>query len=63
MPTRAVGEVANECITLPLSQIILVGAIEFSRGSLVIMDSVKLVQIAGFDENYPHPRLQKERKA
>ena len=79
----AVGEAANQCITLPLSQIILadalgmtpvhinrvlkelrlLGAMELSRGSLVIMDPIKLVQIAGFDENYLHRRLQKERKA
>ena len=78
----AVGEAANQCITLPLSQIILadaigmtpvhinrvlrelrlLGAMELSRGSLVIMDPAKLVQIAGFDENYLHRRLQKERR-
>ena len=36
------------------------GAMSFSRGSLQVIDPVKLVQIAGFDENYLH-RRQKQR--
>lgn len=32
------------------------GAMAFSRGSLRVIDPVKLVQIAGFDENYLHRR-------
>ena len=32
------------------------GAMSFSRGSLRVLDPVKLVQIAGFDENYLHRR-------
>lgn len=33
------------------------GAMSFSRGSLTVLDPIKLVQIAGFDENYLHRRL------
>ena len=32
------------------------GAMSFSRGNLRVLDPVKLVQIAGFDENYLHRR-------
>ncbi len=32
------------------------GVMELSRGSLRILDPVKLVQVAGFDENYLHRR-------
>lgn len=32
------------------------GAMSFSRGYLHVLDPVKLVQIAGFDENYLHRR-------
>ena len=34
------------------------GAMAIKRGSVTIMDPVKLVQIAGFDENYLHRRLR-----
>lgn len=34
------------------------GAMALSRGSLDILDPAKLVQIAGFDENYLHRRLR-----
>ncbi len=40
-----------------LKELRLAGAMALSRGSVTIMDSVKLVQIAGFDENYLHRRL------
>lgn len=36
----------------------LSGAMTLQRGSLIITDPVKLVQIAGFDENYLHRRLR-----
>ena len=36
----------------------LVGAMALQRGSVTILDPVKLVQIAGFDENYLHRRLR-----
>lgn len=36
----------------------LTGAMTLKRGSLVIIDPGKLVQIAGFDENYLHRRLR-----
>jgi CRP-like cAMP-binding protein len=42
-----------------LRELRLNGAMELRRGSLVIMDPVKLVQIAGFDENYLHRRLRR----
>jgi hypothetical protein len=32
----------------------------FSRGSLRVIDPVKLVQIAGFDENYLHRRKKQQ---
>jgi CRP-like cAMP-binding protein len=34
----------------------LAGAMTLSRGSLTVIDPIKLVQIAGFDENYLHRR-------
>lgn len=34
------------------------GAMTLQRGSLLITDAAKLVQIAGFDENYLHRRLR-----
>jgi CRP-like cAMP-binding protein len=34
------------------------GAMALRRGSLTILDPVRLVQIAGFDENYLHRRLR-----
>ena len=36
----------------------LAGAMTLQRGSLQIADTAKLVQIAGFDENYLHRRLR-----
>jgi CRP-like cAMP-binding protein len=36
------------------------GAMAFSRGSLRVIDPVKLVQIAGFDENYLHRRKKQQ---
>jgi CRP-like cAMP-binding protein len=36
----------------------LSGAMALSRGSVTIMDPAKLVNIAGFDENYLHRRLR-----
>lgn len=41
-----------------LKQLRLSGAMALSRGSLDILDPTKLVQIAGFDENYLHRRLR-----
>lgn len=41
-----------------LKQLRLAGAMTLKRGSLVIVDPVKLIQIAGFDENYLHRRLR-----
>lgn len=35
------------------------GAMTFQRGSLIIEDPARLIQIAGFDENYLHRRLRK----
>jgi len=40
-----------------LKQLRLIGAMTLQRGSLMISDPAKLVQIAGFDENYLHRRL------
>lgn len=37
----------------------LSGAMALNRGSVTILDPVKLIQIAGFDENYLHRRLRK----
>jgi CRP-like cAMP-binding protein len=36
----------------------VMGAVELSRGSLSVINSMKLVQVAGFDENYLHRRLR-----
>lgn len=41
-----------------LKQLRLAGAMTLTRGSLVIVSPVKLIQIAGFDENYLHRRLR-----
>lgn len=41
-----------------LKELRLAGAMALRRGSLAILDPVKLVQIAGFDENYLHRRLR-----
>jgi CRP-like cAMP-binding protein len=41
-----------------LKELRLSGAMELRRGSLSILDPVKLVQAAGFDENYLHRRLR-----
>ena len=42
-----------------LKELRLAGAMALKRGSVTILDPAKLVQIAGFDENYLHRRLQK----
>ena len=42
-----------------LKELRLSGAMTLQRGSLLITDPAKLVQIAGFDENYLHRRLRK----
>jgi CRP-like cAMP-binding protein len=36
----------------------LKGAMTLDRGSLIIIDPLKLIQVAGFDENYLHRRLR-----
>lgn len=41
-----------------LKELRLAGAMVLKRGSVTILDPVKLVQIAGFDENYLHRRLR-----
>ncbi len=41
-----------------LRELRLDGAMEIRRGSLLIRDPGKLVQIAGFDENYLHRRMR-----
>lgn len=41
-----------------LKELRLSGAMELRRGSLAILDPSKLVQIAGFDENYLHRRVR-----
>lgn len=41
-----------------LKELRLSGAMTLQRGSLLITDAAKLVQIAGFDENYLHRRLR-----
>jgi hypothetical protein len=38
------------------------GAMEIKRGSLLILDPVRLVQIAGFDDNYLHRRMLQRSK-
>ncbi len=42
-----------------LKELRLAGAMSLKRGSVTILDPVKLIQIAGFDENYLHRRLRK----
>lgn len=42
-----------------LRELRLSGSMQLNRGSLVIMDPIKLVQIAGFDENYLHRRISR----
>jgi CRP-like cAMP-binding protein len=42
-----------------LKELRLLGAMELRRNSLSILDPVKLVKIAGFDENYLHRRLRR----
>lgn len=42
-----------------LKELRLSGAMALRRGSLDILDPVKLVQIAGFDENYLHRHMRK----
>lgn len=42
-----------------LKELRLAGAMALKRGSVTILDPVKLVQIAGFDENYLHRRLRR----
>lgn len=41
-----------------LKELRLAGAMALKRGSVIILDAAKLVQIAGFDENYLHRRLR-----
>lgn len=41
-----------------LKELRLSGAMALKRGSVTILDPKKLVQIAGFDENYLHRRLR-----
>ncbi len=41
-----------------LKELRLAGAMTLERGSLLIVDPAKLVEIAGFDENYLHRRLR-----
>lgn len=42
-----------------LKELRLSGAMSLQRGKLEIADPTKLIQIAGFDENYLHRRLRK----
>lgn len=42
-----------------LKELRLIGAMSLKRGSVIIMDPLKLVEIAGFDENYLHRRLRR----
>ena len=42
-----------------LKELRLSSAMTLQRGSLLIENPDKLVQIAGFDENYLHRRLRK----
>lgn len=46
-----------------LKELRLTGAMALKRGSVTILDAVKLVQIAGFDENYLHRRLSQASRA
>ncbi|WP_375428920.1 Crp/Fnr family transcriptional regulator [uncultured Sphingomonas sp.] len=41
-----------------LKDLRLAGAMALRRGNLTILDAAKLVQIAGFDENYLHRRMR-----
>lgn len=41
-----------------LKEMRLSGAMALNRGSVTILDPVKLIHIAGFDENYLHRRLR-----
>lgn len=41
-----------------LQELRRLGAMDLRRGQLIILDPVKLVQVAGFDENYLHRRLR-----
>ena len=41
-----------------LKELRLAGAMSLKRGSVTLLDPVKLIQIAGFDENYLHRRLR-----
>ncbi len=41
-----------------LKNLRLTGAMALKRGGVTLLDPVKLVQIAGFDENYLHRRLR-----
>ena len=41
-----------------LKELRMSGSMTLQRGSLIIVDPVKLIQIAGFDENYLHRRLR-----
>lgn len=41
-----------------LKQLRLEGAVTLARDSLIVVDPVKLIQIAGFDENYLHRRYR-----
>lgn len=41
-----------------LKELRLAGAMALKRGSVTILDPGKLIQIAGFDENYLHRRLR-----
>lgn len=41
-----------------LKELRLAGAMALKRGSVTILDPKKLIQIAGFDENYLHRRLR-----
>lgn len=42
-----------------LKELRIAGALALKRNSATILDPVKLVQIAGFDENYLHRRLRR----
>ena len=41
-----------------LKELRLAGAMSVKRGSVTILNPLKLVQIAGFDDNYLHRRLR-----
>ncbi len=41
-----------------LKELRLSGSMALRRGALTILDAVKLIQIAGFDENYLHRRMR-----